>query len=1177
MATPEKSSERIRSLYGGPPTRIIINRSKGTYQVTGVNQKMPNDSSKSSRKSTHDHQKAASEPGVPYKPPRVPNHRLTEGHVNAHNKHQHPQPDKTGVTDTYFDRRDLDSLHMRKQFDSRRRRISDSHTLMSSENTMAAKSTTYNRKLRSMSPTKKLSQLFPSKSVTSVSELLTVKLPDGRVLILDELGEQSIGEALVGYMRTMEKPMECVDVSIDRVVPWKTAIRDLNGRALYIREIGGLNSVVISQNPQSGRRLEKRASARVDNMISLHNWFSYFASTVPDEVTLADKYEMNCLLENPPSSTPPSRRPSKFGRRDKEVRSVSGAETEAIFHASTPDSPRLSSSNPRLDEPLTATRVSEYRNRLFSIKQNWEDIVRPNRELTKKEMKKQAAIWEVLVTELNYINDLRCILDNYIAPFLRHREKLFLNLEPVQIFSNLEQVYQANLRLWFGYLHKAYRKVSESGELLSAEILEPGFLQIPQLFWPYPKYCSDLPRCQKYVKHARINNATFATFLQWADKSCPEQREPLWDQLAKPFKRITKYPLMLENIQQYCDDPEEMECLSRVSSQVKAFVRTIDSQLEPSEPRAQMDALVDELMFPDYNENPGDGYQYFYDHFRRSSLLEDIELPAPVVLTVSDIRAIQDVHVLEEVELGLAGHQSRPSLDYGDLTSPFSMGENFFAFNPVSVTTPLRSSTFNLSDFAGASKDHVRRISSLKSISSIDVEPEAIPVYLSRWIPPKGYNTIKLAPTILDRIRSANVPSGLRRTVPRRLLFRGPLRFREGQGKWSDVTCFLLTDQLLITKTYKRESGDLKLRYKVCRVPIRLDKLAVNKLKDNDGFACAALDDFHMIIHLYTFLPFNQNGEEWCSQLRKAQANYIQLMRPEILVATTRPFSDLTCSQDSSLAGHTDPGGKPRSSRQTLLSLARVNSEDVTSSSTVFVDNGKPFRPGSSASVTDQKLIVTDMRFRPTPADRQHRNLSSTPQRATVVRRRLPSHDASGSNSNKYELNQMEESKFDMGKQDRVVTDPHWFRNREAQSQVQGISNQGLHYFRSRNTTSMSQDETRASFSTFPRRSSVMDVFSYFQQPTKSGSTIQLIESEPNQNGVCAFNSESFPNDATPKQFRNSICRPRMTTTESCHAVAPEASSVVNRANNRSTANHEKRSDMCYINARTDKHISTRL
>ncbi|KER19676.1 hypothetical protein T265_11614 [Opisthorchis viverrini] len=53
------------------------------------------------------------------------------------------------------------------------------------------------------------------------------------------------------------------------------------------------------------------------------------------------------------------------------------------------------------------------------------------------------------------------------------------------------------------------------------------------------------------------------------------------------------------------------------SSQVKAFVRTIDSHLEPSEPRAQMDALVDELMFPDYNENPGDGYQYFYDHFRR--------------------------------------------------------------------------------------------------------------------------------------------------------------------------------------------------------------------------------------------------------------------------------------------------------------------------------------------------------------------------------------------------------------------------------------------------------------------------------------------------------------------------------------------------------------------------------
>ncbi|KAF7260644.1 hypothetical protein EG68_02325 [Paragonimus skrjabini miyazakii] len=87
--------------------------------------------------------------------------------------------------------------------------------------------------------------------------------------------------------------------------------------------------------------------------------------------------------------------------------------------------------------------------------------------------------------------------------------------------------------------------------------------------------------------------------------------------------------------------------------------------------------------------------------------------------------------------------------------------------------------------------------------------------------------------------------------------------------QWTDVTCFILTDQLLITKSYKRENAD---RYKVYKTPVRLDKLVINKMSEN-CFVCAVLDDFHMITHLYTFVTSLMHTDEWCSHLRKAKAS----------------------------------------------------------------------------------------------------------------------------------------------------------------------------------------------------------------------------------------------------------------------------------------------------------------
>ncbi|KAF8560593.1 hypothetical protein P879_08412 [Paragonimus westermani] len=633
-------------------------------------------------------------------------------------------------------------------------------------------------------------------------------------------------------MKNVHKPMECVDSITERVLSWNTRAKDLNRRGVNIREIGSLVTKANTPVTTSTKKLEKRGSASGDNLASLQQWFSYFASADRESKTLADRYEISCLKELPPSSTPSPRGSWNRRKGSMEPKTTSGTESEYIFQT-VPDSPRLTRSTSQLDDANSLARLIDYRRRLLTIGDNWEDIVKPDRELTTQEKKKQAAIWEVFVTEINYLNYIRNILNVYMDQFNKIHDNLFLNLEPAQMFNNLVQVYQSNLRLWFGYLHKAYTRVRDSGDLMKADILEPGFMQIPQLFWPYISYCLELPRCQKYIKHANNTNTTFSTFLRWADSNGLEHREPLWDQLAKPFKRVTQYCLMLENIRKYCESQEEINSVSRMVAHISAFVRLIDNQINHLEPREEMDALVDELMFPDYNENPGDEYQYFYDHFRRSSLLEDIELPAPVVLTMPEVRPILDSFVLDQDSWVTSNETSGPPIS--GLVSP----------PPVSESTTLGNSINSQQKFdrGGATREsnqsmfdpHITasRSNSLKqdiTTPLIDIQPDSIQVYLCKWSPPKSYNISKLSPNVLDRIRTANMPVGLRRTVPRRLLHKGTLRFRERQGKWTDVTCFILTDQFLITKSYKRENAD---RYKVYKTPVRLDKLVINKMSES--------------------------------------------------------------------------------------------------------------------------------------------------------------------------------------------------------------------------------------------------------------------------------------------------------------------------------------------------------
>ncbi|KAF6775543.1 hypothetical protein AHF37_05565, partial [Paragonimus kellicotti] len=607
------------------------------------------------------------------------------------------------------------------------------------------------------------------KTLSLLADGLTARLWDGNTVLLKPSGNQTLGELLRPYMKNVHKPMECVDSITERVLSWNTRAKDLNRRGVNIRGLPKYHW--LNSTPIFGQLKEPQTSndpISKDNLASLQQWFSYFASADRESKTLADWYEISCLQELPPSSTPSPRSSLNRRKSSMEPKITSGTESEYIFQT-VPDSPRLTRSTSQLDDANSLARLTDYRRRLLTIEDNWEDIVKPDRV-------------GVLKSSASQFTSRLSPSKVYMDQFNKIHDNLFLNLEPAQMFNNLVQVYQSNLRLWFGYLHKAYTRVRDSGDLMTVDILEPGFMQIPQLFWPYISYCLELPRCQKYIKHANNTNTTFFDLS--------EELRPYIPPVSKLLQDDTAILADKASTPSHARRVSSCLCLRNVTH-VSAFVRLIDNQLNHLEPREEMDTLVDELMFPDYNENPGDEYQYFYDHFRRSSLLEDIELPAPVVLTMPEVRPILDSFVLDQ-DSWMASNETSGTPIFGLMSPP-----------PASESAAFGSSLSSPQKFdrGGATREssqsmfdpHITtsRSNSLKqNISSplIDIQPDSIQVYLCKWSPPKSYNINKLSPNVLDRIRTANMPVGLRLTVPRRLLHRGTLRFRERQGK---VSCRL--------------------------------------------------------------------------------------------------------------------------------------------------------------------------------------------------------------------------------------------------------------------------------------------------------------------------------------------------------------------------------------------------
>ncbi|XP_046850593.1 pleckstrin homology domain-containing family G member 5-like isoform X2 [Xenia sp. Carnegie-2017] len=217
----------------------------------------------------------------------------------------------------------------------------------------------------------------------------------------------------------------------------------------------------------------------------------------------------------------------------------------------------------------------------FYMENSWSDIVENYENLSKNVRDQQEAIWELLTTEIAYINKLQVIKKIFILCLRNIQNEGYLNeIDLTNLFSNVEEIYAVNVSFWLNSLKPVINMARHTKQLLNSLDMADGFATFDSQFEPYLKYCMEESSCTKYFKQKQSQDEYFRLYVEWCESRPECKRLKLSDLLVKPMQRLTKYPLLLKAILKKTSDEEKRKEISTMILTVQKFVSKVDSSMK---------------------------------------------------------------------------------------------------------------------------------------------------------------------------------------------------------------------------------------------------------------------------------------------------------------------------------------------------------------------------------------------------------------------------------------------------------------------------------------------------------------------------------------------------------------------------------------------------------------------
>ncbi|XP_015097620.1 rho guanine nucleotide exchange factor 12 isoform X3 [Vicugna pacos] len=232
----------------------------------------------------------------------------------------------------------------------------------------------------------------------------------------------------------------------------------------------------------------------------------------------------------------------------------------------------------------------QFENDLETDPPNWQQLVSREVLLGLKpcEIKRQEVINELFYTERAHVRTLK-VLDQVFYQRVS-REGLLSPSELRKIFSNLEDILQLHVGL--NEQMKSVRKRNETsvidqiGEDLLTWFSGPGEEKLKHAA---ATFCSNQPFALEMIKSRQKKDSRFQTFVQDAESNPLCRRLQLKDIIPTQMQRLTKYPLLLDNIAKYTEWPMEREKVKKAADHCRQILNYVNQAVKEAENKQRLE------------------------------------------------------------------------------------------------------------------------------------------------------------------------------------------------------------------------------------------------------------------------------------------------------------------------------------------------------------------------------------------------------------------------------------------------------------------------------------------------------------------------------------------------------------------------------------------------------------
>uniref|UniRef100_A0A8C7Z6U9 Rho guanine nucleotide exchange factor (GEF) 12a n=1 Tax=Oryzias sinensis TaxID=183150 RepID=A0A8C7Z6U9_9TELE len=221
---------------------------------------------------------------------------------------------------------------------------------------------------------------------------------------------------------------------------------------------------------------------------------------------------------------------------------------------------------------------------------NWQQLVGQDvlTGLSPDEIKRQEVIHELFYTERAHVRMLR-VLDNVFYQKLS-KDAILPQADIKSIFTNLGEVLQLHASILEQMATVRKRNESSAIDQIGDDLLSWfSGAEEEKIKQAVGTFCSNQPFALEIIKNKQKKDSKFTSFIQEAESNRLCRRLQLKDIIPVEVLRLTKYPLLLDNIVKYTDNAVEKEKARQAAESCRKILIHVNLAVKESEDKQKLE------------------------------------------------------------------------------------------------------------------------------------------------------------------------------------------------------------------------------------------------------------------------------------------------------------------------------------------------------------------------------------------------------------------------------------------------------------------------------------------------------------------------------------------------------------------------------------------------------------